>query len=103
MNATVIAEVGAKFADILESWLTPEEWREMLHKNSTVNKGTDICASHDYCDANMAMLEAFTALDFRACCDIDENDDPQSHADSIKLWNAAWEWATTNRLTEVNQ
>jgi hypothetical protein len=49
--------LAASFAGVLRSWLSPGKMKAVLR----LNRGeTDpgICHSHDYCDANMAMLEA---------------------------------------------
>ena len=52
--------VGLEFATLLGAELTLNQWREMRLKNATTHKGDDCCASHDYCDANMTLDEAFT-------------------------------------------
>lgn len=52
------------------------------------NRGTDArsgCASHDFCDSNMTMAEAFEEV-FSIEPDVDDDDDTD-------LWNEAWAMA----------
>lgn len=46
------------FSAILKAWLSPEEMALVRARNSE-NPGDESCASHDFCDANEAMLAAF--------------------------------------------
>jgi len=59
---TMTAEDLAKaFAKVLREWLSNEE----MHSINVANwSSTDpnVCASHDFCDANMAMDEAIQKL-----------------------------------------
>lgn len=60
-------------------------YREVLRRNRTPEYGC-ACASHDFCDANMTMLEAYqtvTGKDFPFADDQTEND--------MDVWNRAWE------------
>lgn len=45
--------------------------------------GEHTCASHDFCDANMPMSEAFS--------DIMGREVVTNHQDDMDLWNAAWD------------
>lgn len=100
------------FADVLRRWLSPAEFAEMQRRNATPEYGGPVCASHDFCDANEAMAEAFKALTGREPVGSWEThpdpvtgeqvaDDPaeeaQATADSA-LWNAAWEIAGARHL-----
>jgi hypothetical protein len=73
--------------------MTPEEWAEMRRRNATPDYCAGICASHDFCDANMPMAEAFEGLMGREI-------DTQSDAD-VALWNEAWSIAKREYLTEA--
>jgi hypothetical protein len=85
--------IGMRFAQVLREWLTDAEWLEMRRRNvEHVNDG--ICASHDFCDANMAMHQAF--MD---CGQPDPAENPQDDA-VLTLWGDAWQWAQVNRLTQ---
>ena len=86
-------QIGIRFAQVLREWLTDAEWLEMRRRNvEHVNDG--ICASHDFCDANMAMHQAF--MD---CGQPDPAENPQDDA-VLTLWGDAWQWAQVNRLTQ---
>lgn len=105
--------IAKAFADILGDWLTANQWAEMLAKNASPAYGGPVCASHDYCDSNMAMAEAFesvmgrepassfeTHYDATAGEHVADNpaEEAQCTADSA-LWNAAWTIAKPRYLT----
>ena len=81
-------------------------WNSMLRKN--MNAAPGICASHDYCDANMTMLAAFRdsfnrspVMMFETEADGTPSDEAianQAAAD-VALWNHAWNLAKENFLT----
>ena len=74
-------DLARRFEETLRSWMTADEWQEMRLRNaSEVNK--NVCHSHDYCDANMAMSEAWASFGLPDC-----NADNETQA---KLWNDAW-------------
>ena len=79
------AELGAAFVWVLQDWLTIPEWNDMARLNLTASPG--VCHSHDYCDANMAMVEAYADLLGVPACDIDLSE-PIRY-----LFNDAWAWA----------
>jgi len=81
------SELGAAFVWTLRDWLTIPDWKEMLRLNATAAKG--VCHSHDYCDANMAMIEAYADLLGAAPDGVDLSDDVQT------LFNDAWTWAAS--------
>jgi hypothetical protein len=90
--STVLARILAyKFAQALREQLTPTDWRAMLRKNYGIGPGS--CASHDYLDANILMAGAFIEVAGHDL-DVDSEDD-------ANLWSAAWDFATTNLLTET--
>lgn len=51
----------------------------------------DTCASHDYCDANMTMADAFDALGLDAAPDTVD----------IELWDEAWTLAKVQGFIET--
>jgi hypothetical protein len=78
--------LGDRFAATLKEWLTPEEFAEMKRLNETDPSYANLsCASHDFCDANMAMDSAWRDL---IGTEINTNNEEQA-----ALWNAAWESA----------
>ena len=50
-------QIADKFDAVLRTWLTAEDYEKMCAEN---RKETDpnICHSHDFCDANVAMSQA---------------------------------------------
>ena len=92
-NTLMLAQ---SFASTLRRWLAPEQMRAVVARNTLASYST-ACASHDFCDANMAMLEAFGAAFtreplFLAAPSSDDASNAASEADT-QLWNAAWNLA----------
>ena len=79
------ANLVAAFVWTLKDWLTIPEWNDMARLNLTASPG--VCHSHDYCDANMAMIEAYADLLGAAPDGVDLSDGVQT------LFNDAWSWA----------
>lgn len=107
---TAAPETLAKeFATLLELMVTPAEWRQVL----STNVGADdlVCASHDVCDANMVMLQAFENVIGREpvmSWETLPNGQPDGATEAAKaalaetdnaLWNAAWAIAKRDYLT----
>jgi hypothetical protein len=72
--------IGAHFHKLLE--LNKVPLREVAEKNRSYPEGT--CATHDYCDSNMVMLEAMQDLTGWT----DDYIIQDQHA--IALWNKSW-------------
>lgn len=86
----VIELLSREFAHVLCTWLTVEEMRQVNLRNPTpAYKGC--CASHDFCDANMAMDEAFHNFGMSL------GDDPDD-VHRFDLWNHAWDLAKANNF-----
>jgi hypothetical protein len=79
------ANLGAAFVWTLKDWLTIPEWNDMARLNKTASPG--VCHSHDFCDANMAMIEAYADLLGVPADDVDLSE-PIRY-----LFNDAWSWA----------
>jgi hypothetical protein len=48
-----------EFTIVIREWLTPEQCREIDRRNKTEQyTRNNLCASHDFCDANQAMIDA---------------------------------------------
>ena len=58
------AMLGYRFAVNIREWLTDGEWTAMRAKarQLAADGVTNVCPSHDYCDANVALLDAFTSI-----------------------------------------
>lgn len=81
--------IAFRFRGVLREWLTPQELAEADTRNRA-ETDPGICHSHDHCDANMAMADAFEAVMGRGL--FPEDGSGMSEADCI-LWNAAWDIA----------
>jgi len=83
--------LAAAFAGVLRGWLTDDEWQTMRQRNAERPEGESWCASHDYCDANMAMDAAFKLNGMPAL------DATLEHPDCDN-WNAVWAIADARYL-----
>lgn len=95
MNTTdpgTIAFLAGQFADVVRDWTTPEEFEEIKVRNRT--NGDQVCATHDFFDANEAMDQAFRQSFGRSCyltSDVEEGRCTEAEMDAdVALWNAAW-------------
>lgn len=86
--------VAAKFDAFLREWLAEGDYQEMLRRNRTPEYGAGACASHDFCDANMAMEEALQSFGINA--DKVGEDTPET-----ALWNAAWNAWRASKAEQV--
>jgi hypothetical protein len=77
-------DLAARFALELSHCMTPEQLDEAVAYNAE-NPDADTCATHDFCDAGQAMIDAFTAWAGR---EPDLSDDAD-----IARWDGAWNLA----------
>jgi hypothetical protein len=91
-----IEKLAKKFSELLRSDHTAEEMEEVIEKNREhkANGDNGICATHDICDANMVMLDAFKSVTGREPSFLT---DSENEAD-MPLWNKAWELAKANEF-----
>lgn len=90
------AAVAKKFSKVLKKWLGKVKMQEVVRLNKENNDSC--CASHDFCDANMAMDEAFTKVMGRSFeFNFEEltEKEAQNSADT-DLMNEAWDIAKAN-------
>ena len=81
IEAATTQAIGAKFGFILLAEIGAANFEAVATLNAA-EKNPEICHSHDFCDANEVMAEAFAAVVGRSI-------DLQSDADS-ELWSEAW-------------
>jgi hypothetical protein len=87
-----IALIAERFATVLLDWLTPDEIVEMRRRNrEDPSYSSGACASHDFCDANMAMMEAFESVVGHNMVPSDPNGEISE--EDCRLWGDAWEMA----------
>lgn len=76
-------QIADRFLQLLREEITGADYAEACARNAA-ETSEGICHSHDFCDANMVMLDAMRALG--------ESVDVDSEAD-CKRWSAAWDLA----------
>lgn len=88
---TLIDRIAREFCNLLRSQLNTSEFNEMVWRH--VNEGyvsSNACVSHEYCDANMVMAEAFEAVVGEIAKVVNEQ--------HVALWSAAWDAAKANNF-----
>lgn len=81
-----ITAIAEAFAEVMRQWLSKDEFAEMKRRNeSDPTYSGKVCASHDFCDANMAMWPAFQQV-------MGHKVDGDNEADCA-IWNEAWDLA----------
>lgn len=92
MDTTKIIPLAQKFEAMLKKELGNEAFAEMLVRNiNETNKY--ICHSHDFCDANIIMEQAFKEVMERPCLVVKEpngEEERKIQDADFALWNAAW-------------
>jgi len=63
-------QLADAFCEILNEWLTPDEIRQ-VNEHNAAEMDKHVCHSHDFCDANEALLQAMAkfGLDFTGASD----------------------------------
>lgn len=79
-----VDQLSEQFLQELADVIGYDSFREVVTRNAALNDPS-ICASHDFCDANMVMAAAFEKVMKREV-------DTQSDAD-LAVWNEAWDRA----------
>lgn len=81
-------QLALDFTRALRAQLTPEEMQLVIERGRA-QTDAHICHTHDFCDANMLMLEAAQRQDPAYSVDRDPTD-----------WNAAWDLAVKHEFSE---
>lgn len=76
-------KLAAAFADNVAAYLGPDELAEANRRNAEETR-PDVCHTHDFCDANVLMLEAMESQGI----EFDPSSGPQAD-----FCNAAWRLA----------
>ena len=100
MNSQV--EILAReFAKEITEWLGVETMREVVRLNASY-VGTEFdgcCATHNFCDANMAMLRCFERVMEKEFHEDSENPELEHQREEEReLWNSAWVLAHENNF-----
>jgi hypothetical protein len=96
MDSDMVTEqetsLAYEFAAILREWLSEAEFEEVRRRNALPEyDDAGACASHDFCDANIVMEEAFKRV-------FNREPDVSTEADT-DIWNTAWDTAKREFLT----
>ena len=84
MNTKEIESLAREFIEQLRADLTDEQIAEIVARNKA-EQNPNVCHSHDFCDANEYMLEAFQeTFPGKAWHELDTTDG---------RWSAAWDLA----------
>lgn len=95
-----VEKLAKEFSKILNEWLSKDEITEINKRNATEEyKGN--CATHDFCDPNQAMLDAFENVMGRELVffngDVPESEKQNEY--DMALWSKAWTLAHNNKFS----
>ena len=89
-------ELANAFSKIIREWLTEEELAEVRELNAGEPKNVSICHSHDFCDANQAMIDALESLGVEY-----GSEDFGDGDKGFDILNAAWDLAKANGFEAI--
>ncbi len=89
--------VARAFGQKLKSWLSVGELLQVLERNKA-EESENICHSHDFCDANMAMEAAFKKVLHHGCRSIQSRATEEQKRADDELWNEAWALAKSKNF-----
>jgi hypothetical protein len=92
MTDLIAQKLAREFCKVFTEWCTPEQLAEVNRRNDAETDDM-ICHSHDFYDANQAMLDAMEQLS------IPYDPSDQSNTDLIM---AAWDMAKAAHFTAGN-
>lgn len=81
--------IASTFSNVLREWLTPIQIAKVITRNLREHDDM-VCHSHDFCDANEAMNEAFKRVLGRGMYLIDASATQEQKDDDTDLWGEAW-------------
>lgn len=93
--------LALEFARVLREWLTRMQMTTIIRRNRTADYKGHTCASHDFCDANMAMAQAFEQLLGAASGTLDITGETPEGELQLLTWNAAWNIAKNSEFRTI--
>jgi len=88
-----VKQIAGEFSRVLRDWLTPEQMESVISRNRR-EPDKNVCHSHDYCDANEAMIAAFRQAVGREIWMPSDWEDgrctEEEHDADFQVWNTAW-------------
>lgn len=96
-NESKVTDLAKEFSAVLKEWIGTINLRKVIDTNRA-DITASWCASHDYCDANMAMDAAFTKIMGREFIFFNDEhpETEQQNGEDTDLMNAAWTLAKEN-------
>lgn len=88
-----IEQLARAFSQKLRHYLSEHEMSQVISLNES-EEDPCICHSHDFCDANEAMQDAFIKLFGRSC---NFSGRVEYNAD-LDIWNKSWAMAKENKF-----
>lgn len=91
-NSTeLINQLSDEFSRLIVASFTPDQLAETIAKNHTPDYA-GCCATHDYCDSNMVMNEAFENVMNREFIFFDDEkpETQEQHREDCHLFDSAW-------------
>ncbi len=96
-----VSALASGFYRALCAAMTAEQMHSIRRRNALhALAGRDCCASHEFCDANMLMLEAHTEHFEAEPAFLLEGMDSDAGQKAATLWDAAWTKARKEALTD---
>lgn len=86
-----VKQLAREFCKQLAEYLTPEQINEINNRNASYDQG--ICASHEFCDPNYFMDEAFKVV-MRRAAQLDQS--ATTYNEDMDAVNGAWRFAKLN-------
>lgn len=102
-NSADVEKLAAAFVAQCKAQYSQDELDCIRARNRRHNKAgrRDVCATHDFADANMIMLDAFEDAFQRKPDVLDETASVEAHNADAALWAAAWDKAKAEFLTDA--
>lgn len=99
LTEITVRQLSDAFTTVIQEWLSTAELKQMRRRNHVFNMDSGVCASHDYCDANMAMEEAFKRVTGQNTAQLSRRDRSKEGCDRtctclsntcLHMWTEAW-------------
>ena len=87
MNNPTPENIAEEFRKVIAEWLG-EDTRRTIDLVNKIPSNAGTCATHNFCDANAAMLEAFENFGIDPL-----PEDEAKREEMADLWNRAWDIA----------
>lgn len=102
-NSADVEKLAAAFVEQCKAQFSQDELDCIRARNRRHAKAgnPDVCATHEFADANMIMLDAFEDAFQRKPAILDETASVEAHNADASLWGAAWDKAKADYLTDA--